>query len=462
MKSQKRFIFYLLFVISFTLYFYRYPKMLTFDADQQFYANQYLLLFQEHKLTLLGIETSVGGMFVGPFYTYISSLVYWLFRGDPIGIFLTTLFFASFQPVLTFYLFAKLKNEKAGFIAALLVLLSSSLWNKAFAPSAINFLYPMGLFFFYALVKLKENKKYFLYIGILLASAIHIHFSLFFFFPITLIFLLWHRLIIKKNIGVLFKSILMVSISLSPLIIFDLRHKFFITKNLWSFIIDRIFTPPTNINSSDLSFIPNIFSGLVELFSHILTPKPGFLVYVFLAGVLIFFVTKVVKGFKYKVISLIYAVSIALFILYRGPLPDYFFYFLLAPFFFVTSEFILLLINNKLFKYPVYLFLILLILNNFQFMNTTLNHYNYRLKKEVAEYIKSQSQGKKVKISYDTDLGLGFGFDYLIRYTGVIIDNNNFEENYHIVIRNYENYPGKEFRESGSPVSIRVVKIPKR
>lgn len=440
--------FLLLFILSLFLYFYRCQKMFAFDADQEFYANQYVQIVLGHKLTFLGIETSIGGMFVGPLYTYLNALIYWLFQGNPIGMFVTTLIFVSSQAGITYYLFTKLKGEKVGIISALIVLFSAGLWNKAYAPSAINFLYPMGLLFFYTLIKLKDNKRNFLYLGIILAASIQIHFSLFFFFPITVVFLLWQKLLKRKNVGNLLKVALMIIISSLPLIFFDLRHNFFITGNLWKFMT----------HNTGVSFILSIWGtlwGLAELFSHILTPSPGILVYVLLTFVLIFFVTRVRKDFIYKVTSLIFIVSIFLFIFYRGPKPDYFFYFLLAPFFLVVSDFIASLKHNFI-KYPIYLILIFLLLQNLAFINTTLNHYNFRLKREVARYIKEQSGNRAVKISYDTELGLGFGFDYLLRHEGVNIDNDNSPEEYHIVLKNYANYPGKEFREPGSPVSIKV------
>lgn len=455
MKKTSLAIVVFFFIASLFLYFYRFPKMLTFDADQEFYANEYQKTVEQRKLTLLGIETSIGGMFVGPLYTYFNIFVYWISKGNPLGIFLVTLIIVSSQAGLTYLLFSKLKNQKVGIFGGFLVLISAGLWNKAFAPSAINLLYPMGLLFFYLIIKFKERKKYFFWLGVLLAFALQIHFSLFFFFPIVFIFFIWQRLITKKNAVSLFQIILFTLISLSPLVIFDLRHNFFIANNFWRFLTSSV----NSQGAFSLTETSGVFIGLSELFSHILVPKPPFFIYIFLALAFVYFAAYFKKESSYKVMSIIYIVSIILFLFYRGPEPDYFFYFLLAPFFFVAAQFLYLLSRNKLLKWPVYLFLSFIAIQNLQFISSTLNHYNFRLKREVARYIKRESQGKKVKISYDTELGLGFGFDYLLKYEGVNIDNNDFQQQYHIVIKNYENYPGVEFREPGSPVSIKVAKL---
>lgn len=435
--------------------------MLAFDADQEYYANQYLQIAKEHKLTLLGIETSVGGMFVGPAYTYISSFVYWLSAGDPLGMFWTTLVFASLQASLTYFLFTKLKNEKTGLLAGFLALTSASLWNKAFAPSLINLLYPVGLLFFYVLLRLKDGKKYFLYLGLLLALAIQIHFSLLFFFPIALIYMLWQKCIKKENLKELIKIAAIVLVSLSPLILFDLRHKFFILGNLGKFVIEKLFTPPSAASFSFVFSLYWLLKGLVELFAHIMVPNPHWSIYLFIFCVFIFYLARLRKDFIFCVVGMMFTFSFVLFFLYRGAVPDYYWYFLLPAYFFVVSDFLLVILKHKLLKYVVYLFLFVITWQNLQFMSTTLNHYNFRLKAEVAKYIKAERGGKKVKISYDTDLGLGFGFDYLLKYEGVNIDNSDFEETYHIVMRNYTTSAGKEFREPGSPVSIKVVKLVK-
>lgn len=433
--------------------------MFAFDADQEFYANQYLKIVKEQKMTLLGIETSVGGMFVGPLYTYASTFIYFLSKGSPLGIFWVTLVIASTQASLTYLLFTKLKNEKVGRLAGFLVLVSGSLWNKAFAPSLINLLYPAGLFFFYVLVRLKKEKKYFLHLGLLLGFATQIHFSLLFFYPITIIYLFWQKMVKRKYLRHYFLIKFIVLLSLLPLILFDIRHGFFILGNAWKFITGRLFYPSVDTGVSWVLYFSNMVRGLFELFTHIIVPKPTLAIYLFIVSVLIFFLIKLKKEYIYRVVAFMYGTSFLLFFLYRGDVPDYYWYFLLPGFFFVVSDFLLVCLDKKILKYVAYLLLVFTTLQNLEFMNNTLNHYNFRLKSEVVKYINGQSRGKTVKISYDTDLGLGFGFDYLLRREGVKMDNNNFEENYQIVIRNSKNFQGKEFREPGSPVSIKVVKL---
>lgn len=195
MKKSDRRAMVLLFCAALFLYVYKMPDLVTFDYDQEFYAQEYVKIVKEHKLTLLGMETSIGGMFVGPLYTYFSTFVYWLFGGNPLGIFIVTIIVSATYPSLTYLLFTRLSQQKRiGILGGLLVLFCIPLWSKVYTPSVITFLYPIGLVFWYLLTKLQSNKKYLIWIGLLLGLSLHLHFSLLFFFPIVLVYVIWKKL----------------------------------------------------------------------------------------------------------------------------------------------------------------------------------------------------------------------------------------------------------------------------
>src|SRR4030042_3010525 len=201
LMNKKRLIIFLFFLLlSIVLYFYKFRRLLSFDADQEYYAYQYVQIFINHKFTLIGIETSIGGMFVGPLYTYFSAFIYRLSHGNPIGIFWITLLLVSFQSGLTYWLFTLLKSEKVGIVAGSLTLFSYSLWNKSFSPSVINFLFPFGLLFLFCLSKVINKKKYILWLSLLLGISLHLHFSLWLFFPVVLAFFIWRHLINRNNV----------------------------------------------------------------------------------------------------------------------------------------------------------------------------------------------------------------------------------------------------------------------
>ncbi len=97
---------------------------------------------------------------------------------------------------------------------------------------------------------------------------------------------------------------------------------------------------------------------------------------------------------------------------------------------------------------------------NLQGIIGSVNPYNYFVKKQVVDYIKSLVRDQKTKIYFDTDPGYAVGFNYLFKRTGINIDDKNYEFLYQIVVRDDQKKPGKEFIVKRGYNSIRVIKLP--
>lgn len=457
MKRRRLIVFLLFFISSLIIYFYKFKTLLTFDADQEYYAYQYIQIVTNHKPTLLGIETSIGGMFVGPLYTYFSTFIYWLSHGDPIGISLVTLFLASFQAGLTYWFFTLLKKESVGVIAGLLTLFSFSLWSKAFSPSVINFLFLFGLLFLFCLSRVIYKKKYILWLSLLLGVSLHVHVSLWLFFPIVLIFFIWRHIINKNNITELIFGSLIILLFSFPLLLFDIRHNFLISKNLTQFIGKSFLNNSSGNNV--FAHALSVFISLINVLANYLSVNPNKLVYGLLCAILLFFMTKATKDHVMQISALIFAVTIFFFTFYNGPLPDYYLYMLLAPFIYITALFIIEIGKYKIISIPLCIFLIILLIQNIRAMDSAVNPYNLYRKWDAVKYIKSQSRDKPVKVAYDTDLGLGFGFNYLLDYEKVKKEEINYQDIYQIVIRKDNSQPGVEFGEPNSLELIKVVRL---
>lgn len=450
----------LFFIISLFLYFWDFDKKLIFDADQEYYANQYVEIVKNHKLTLLGIETSVGKLFVGPLYTYCTAFIYWLFQGDPIGIYLLTLFAVSFQASLTYILFTKLATHGVGVFGGIFVFLALLLWGKAYAPSVINTLYPMGLLFFYALGKLKEHKRYLPLLGFLLGLSLHLHVSLWIFFPIVLFVLFQQKksYFFSKEFAL---TIGIIVLFLSPLLLFELRHQFFVAKNILLTVQHLSITQPSSLPLEAGRRIYAVLTSFIILFTTILTPSARRVMYGFLCILIWYFFTHLGKHYLFRLSLLIFSTSFVIFLFYPGSLTDYYFYFQLAPFFFIVAFFFGSISQNKIgYQASIGIISVLTVIN-IQQMLYTINPYNLSLKKDVAAYIKAQTQDQPVQVYYDTDLGLQFGFDYLLRYKGVWLVDKPDNLIYQIIIRSGNQMNGKIFYAPGSPVAIRVVQLDK-
>ncbi len=444
-------VFLSLLTLSTLLYFYKFPQMAAFDADQDYYALQYVEIFQKGKPTLLGIEASVGGVFVAPLYTYFTSLVYAVSAGNPLGVFLVTIIIASLQGSLTYLLFFRLTGQKTGVIAGLLVIFSHALWLKAFAPSVIGLMYLSGLFFFYYLATLPKNPKNILVLAFICGISLSLHISVFAFIPITIIYLLWKkpRNIKAKNYVLAALIFLLLA---SPLALFDIRHNLYLTQNLVTF-----FTKSTQ--NSDVNYIDNasrVFKSIFNTFAAFLIPQA------FLAKLLIIFtipylLIKFRRDANTTTAVFIIGTSFLMFTFYLGRFSDYYFYFLLAPFLFIiTSALSALFSTQNLRIASVGLITIILILN-FQAIQKTFNPYNYFTKQEAVGYIKSQVGESKTKIHFDTNPGQGVGFNYLFILNGLNLSDSP-QNTYQISIKNIQPKSGKMFGQKGAD-AIRVIKL---
>lgn len=453
-KKRNFAVFITLLTISAIIHFYRFSQMAAFDADQDFYALEYLKIFKEGKLTLLGIEASVGGLFVGPLYTYFSSFIYLFSAGNPIGIFTATIIIASLQGSLTYLLFSRLKDQKTGVIAGIVVIFSHALWQKAFAPSVIGLLYIFGLLFFYFLSTISNKPKNLILLALICGISISIHISLFVFIPFTAIYLLIKR---PKNVKlrhVILSGLFLLAFA-SPLIIFDLRHNYYLWKNLLDFLSNGSNSVKT---TSYFQNFLNVTKSTFNMFATFLFP-PQIIGKLAVIMTIPYLLLKLKKDNSIQQAIFIIILSLIILSFYFGSFSDYYLYFLLAPLLFIFSSFLAALFSYKISKLITVVLVALLIVSNLKEIQKSKNPYNYFIKSRAVSYIKSQAQDKKIKIYFDTEPGLGFGFQYLFKYHNLNVSEENYEEIYQIVVKGKELSPGVAFQQKGVENTIRVVKL---
>lgn len=424
--------------------------MATFDFDQDYYGNQYLRIFKEKKPTLLGIEASVGGLFVAPLYSYFASIVYAASLGNPLGIYLATIIIASLQGPVTFLLLARLKGQKVGIFAGLVTIFSHALFSKAFAPSPINLIYPMGLLFFYFLSRLDQKPQNIIWLGLLSGLSLHIHLSLLALVPTTVLYIIWKK---PKSLNpkyLLIAGLIFIFWAM-PLILFDIRHDLYLSKNFIDFFLQGI---------NNQNFLANVLRILKALMDVLAGLASGNLIgKFFLVIILLYFAKKLRNDNLLKTAGFVILVTSALFSLYFGNLSDYYFFSLLAPFLLIVASFCSWMFGRPIGKIILLAALGFFLIYNLKEIKSSVNPYNYFVKEKAVRYIKNQAQNKNVKIYFDTEVGLGFGFNYLFKYQDLNLSDTDYEQIYQIVIRGKEESPGAAFREKNVENTIRVIKL---
>lgn len=213
--------------ISVFTHFYRIDKTYVFQNDEGRDALIALKMVQTGRPVLLGPETSVGNMYLGPFYYYLMAPALWVSGLDPVGPAMMVALFGVMTTYLLILLGKKYHNTQAGMIAGLFYALSPvmvhysrSSWN----PNVIPFFVSLMLLF-YPLTK----KWQALLFGLLSGIIFQLHYV-----ALVIPALLGIKFIfdaIKKSAykDMLPKCILMIigfSITSLPFWLFESRHGF--------------------------------------------------------------------------------------------------------------------------------------------------------------------------------------------------------------------------------------------
>lgn len=218
-----------------------------FNGDFAFYYFLTKDIMLEHKLPLLGhVVGEIGGFAQGPLWSYLLTIPFFIFNGDPFGgkvFMLLTSVLIYLSGSLFFY---KFFGKAQGYLAAFLLGSSPYLikWtNLAWPPYTVPLLTVFYLIFLYLFLLKKKNK--YLYISSL-SLGLFAHFevaSLGLLLPsflILLAFLYYKKLV---NVKVILKSFLAISISFIPHFVYDLTHNFYNIRGLIGII--------TNSSSSE-------------------------------------------------------------------------------------------------------------------------------------------------------------------------------------------------------------------
>jgi len=250
---------FLLILIAIFLRFYKLGEFTTFLGDQGRDAIIIKRIVTFQHFPAIGAPTSIGQIFLGPFYYYFIAPFLLLFNFNPLGLAYGVAFFSIVGLIFGYFIVNKYLSKQTAVVFLFFAVFSYVLieysrfsWN----PNLLPLFSFMTLYFMYLVF---ENDKLvdYLILGALISFSVQLHYlGIFLFFP--LFFTFAYKIIVKKkssnikNIAVGVISCLFFSI---PLIIFDLKHQALNSKNFLNLIFKKevvsqesIFTRILNTN----------------------------------------------------------------------------------------------------------------------------------------------------------------------------------------------------------------------
>ncbi|OGK37835.1 hypothetical protein A3F03_04835 [Candidatus Roizmanbacteria bacterium RIFCSPHIGHO2_12_FULL_41_11] len=260
--------FFLLFIMAIFLRFYKIEEFITFLGDQGRDALIIKRIVDFEHFPAIGAPSSVGQIFLGPFYYYLMALFLPLFNYNPVGLAIGVACYSLFFMLIIFLLIKKELDFLSALILIFFMTFSFTLidfsrysWN----PNLVPYFSFLTLFFFYK--SLQTRKKFFSFLfGCFLAFSIQLHYlALALFLPIIIFYIIrLHQAKTSKYYLNVFISALTGFILISsPLIIFDLKHQFINSKNFFN-----IFTGDKLVGKTP--FIERLLDTNAAFYQHIL------------------------------------------------------------------------------------------------------------------------------------------------------------------------------------------------
>lgn len=376
-----------------------------FEADQEYLALSGRSILQGN-FTLIGAPTSVGGMFIGPLYSYVTAVDLQIFRWNPLVVNgLSALLGGLLIPAL-YLVGTKLLGEVTGTLAAVSGLFSVNFINQAAVPPLLFPLPLLTLLFLFVASTRWTKKRKALVLGTLTGVALNLHFSGIFFIPLLFLFGWWW--------------VLPLFAFLSPLVFFDIRHHGLILKNLLMFLTS------SSHGASPLLFRMQVFlAGVGDLF---ISPKIG----VFGAGLLVVLLFLFGKNVWMK---LLIGIPLLFFLFYGELLLPYYAIIAWAPvMLFVGELFGKIWSKGALGKIFIFSVLIIFVTGNFREWRRWNSGRSIDKKLAALRFIQSQSANAPIYLSRTIEPAANFGFDYLVSYVGITHTGNLSDPNYTLVI----------------------------
>ncbi len=399
--------FFLLILILGTAAFFRFYKInevfyFVGDAGRDAQA-AYKIIF-DHKLTLIGPKTSVGGFYLGPFYFYLITLPLLIFKMNPIGLGYATSFVGVVATFLAFLTGKILFDKKTGLIIAFLYATSSiivSYSRTAWNPSPI----PLFTFMVIILTHLYQTRRRLIYLwllGLVFGLGIQLHYNFICLLPPAVLWLLINN---KTNISKTIKGLVGLIILLFfvnlPLIIFELRHEFITSHAFLSFL-----------QGGDMGFSPlGLFGNLgliIKQTIELAIFSPSSMPLYFLLVFLILISSLLCYSFKRREISLLFILFFLgsfFFAFFKGTMQLYYLNFLLPFPIIFAGVFIGKAFRNKIFLPIIIAILLGYFVNNWS-VNTNLIQPKPSLQ-EMMSITESITQRVSIKEQFNIATFLG-------------------------------------------------------
>lgn len=286
------------FIISIGLRLYNFEPHLTFLGDQGRDAIIVKRIITFEHLPLVGPPTSIGQVFLGPFYYYLIAPFLLLWNFNPVGLGYGVLILSCIGILLSYLAVSKTMGK---LVASLfLAFIASSSVNISFArfswnPNLLPVFIFITLYFFYKMITKLHTRDAFVF-GLFFALSLQLHYvTIMLALPFTVLLLvgyLKNTRRFKQLATNLLVSIASFGLFFSPLIIFDLRHDFINTKTFL-----KMFSQTDVVSSPHASLLARFIDTHYQFVNHVLAVNvPFFIAFILIIGLFLWGLAYVIRS----------------------------------------------------------------------------------------------------------------------------------------------------------------------
>lgn len=437
-KRKSNYLFFLtLFFVIFLSIFPRCVEILNqnslflFDQGREMLAAKKIVV--DHKFILIGTEIGAGdagisGVFHGPLYYYMLSIIFILFNGDPQGGIYLMFGFGLLSIAFGYYVGYRMFGKWVGLLLSLLISISPIFIAQSRFIWSPN---PPTLFMlaaFYCTYIISKNKSLlFTFLAAFFSGFVY-NFELGVAVPMSLTLLIYSFFLFKKQIKNYVFLIAGFVMGYLPMFLFEIRHDFLGLRG----IITYLFKHKVATHSvQQTNFLVDHFNSFINSFSSTFPFQFLFqLVFLFIIVVSIYYIRKEkVKYLKYffSFLLLLIPVTYLVFSPLRNTVYGIYLQHLNVAYLLLTCY-----IVYSSFKYNIKLFLIVLlfILINFPIglysaVATTIHDYpdyggiaKIRGKIDVVDFIYKDANKKPFGLLVFTPPVYTYPYDYLLWWYG--------------------------------------------
>lgn len=258
---------FLILIAAISLRFFKGEELFFWNVDQDLISLVVKRIAEEGRPQLIGFPLP-GGIYLGPFFYYLASFIYLLSGMNPSLIFVFSAILVAIATYLVWRVGKEIfEDEFVGMAAAVIFGFShlANIYSRSI--SGLNFAPILALLLYlqlYRSLKVKRVNNLFLLVALLVISSQIEGSTLSLILLAVLIFLIFKIRIGSQQI---LKILIAFVIFHIPLLIFDLRHDFFLTKSILNFA-SRVGSAGhfnSNVFFDILSVFPSFMSRVIMI-----------------------------------------------------------------------------------------------------------------------------------------------------------------------------------------------------